>query len=738
MSLTTFTQFTEERLDNFITAVINTTMFLPHFFSVKHLLKTFFAPWKNLSQQSGTGKSLNDTLSRISFNLISRFVGMGVRCAVITLYLLIQIIFVLLLPIIFTLFILFLPFRYFLPSSDHEGDEKKKKDDFISSHTLDPNNREKVEKWYTTIIMPQNVKTPWYDEQKLFRIPPFARDWTAGYTPTMDQFCNSIVPDNQDTHLIGRVNELSQMEHTLLMTQNANLLLVGDEGVGRETIIKFFAQKIYYGSISPALAYKRVLTIDLQKILSVSTDQITRLNTLSTIFKEANDAGNIILVIHDLDKFVSTLEGHIDCSDILSQYAKSNKINIVATTTPANYQKHIYSNAKIHELFTKIDIVPIPVNISIAILLDLASHIEEKYHITIPYETIVETVTKADQFIGYLPLPESAINVLNETSSILSSDRSTKILTPAMITNHLEQKLHVPTSVTERLKTKLLTLESELEQHIIAQHDAILTLSAGLKNAFLAGKRAKKPLSTFLFLGPTGVGKTETAKALSQIFFEDKKALIRLDMANFQTSQDVNRLLGDNDNPGLLTQMVRSQPYGVLLLDEIEKSIPDLLNIFLSILDEGYFTDGKGERVDCQNLIIIATSNAGADFIFEKLAKNQALTPDQLINELINNKIYTPEFINRFDAVVVFQPLRQTAITTIATKLLKTLDGELFDAHGVHVEVSPQTLSDLITKNYNPVFGARDLKRIIDFEIKEKISSKILGGNIEKGTTISL
>jgi len=741
--VSSFTAFTEEKINNFITAVINTTMFLPHYFSVKHLLKTLFLPWKNLTEKKKmSGEGLDALFNRLSFNIISRLVGSTVRIMTLITYLFVQIAFVLFLPIAFTIFLLILPLQYLAQlghtAKKQDEEEKKVKMSFISSHMLDPKNQKVVEEWYLNIVEPALQKKSWYDREKLFSIPPIARDWTAGYTPTMDQFCQLEMPTSYDVHIIGRQDELSQMEHTLLKTNNANLLLVGLEGTGRETLIQFFSQKIYYGQTHSLLAYKRVLTIDIQKILSVSTDQTVRLTTLGDIFAEAHEAGNVILVIHDLDQYVSSIEGHIDCSDILAKYATSNQVTIIATSTPESYQKYIYPNKKVYEIFTKINIEPVSVDQAISILLDLSLRLEKKYQLTIPYETIVETVFKAQQFVGALPLPESAVNLLDEAASTLSIDKQSNILTPEHIDTYLEQKLHVPTRVTNQLKQKLLTLEKSLSQHIIDQPVAIKSLSSALKNAFVSGGRLNKSLATFLFLGPTGVGKTETAKAVSKIFFGTDRSLIRLDMPNFQTSQDIVRLLGNATDPGILTEQILETPYGVLLLDEIEKANHDLLNIFLSVIDEGYFTNGRGDRVDCKNLIIIATSNAGADFIFQRLGSNQSITTDELLNELIQKNIYSPEFLNRFDGVIMFQPLSPITIATIAKKLIANLDEEVFAAHQVHIAVQEQILSDLITKNYNPQFGARGLKRIIDFEIKEKISSKLLSDEAPKGSVINI
>ncbi|PIY72447.1 hypothetical protein COY87_00895, partial [Candidatus Roizmanbacteria bacterium CG_4_10_14_0_8_um_filter_33_9] len=233
------------------------------------------------------------------------------------------------------------------------------------------------------------------------------------------------------------------------------------------------------------------------------------------------------------------------------------------------------------------------------------------------------------------------------------------------------------------------------------------------------------------------VGKTETAKALSQLFFGGEKHLLRFDMSLYQTISDIPKLIGSIDSgiPGLLSKAIRETPYAVLLLDEIEKADKNLLNIFLTILDEGYFTDGFGKRVDCKNLIIISTSNAGADYIFQSGA---ALTQDMLIQHLISKALFSPEFLNRFDGVVLYNPITDMSIIALARKMIVSIKETIYSLYKIKVEVSETTLADIIKRGYNPAFGARNLDRIIAQELEDRIAKLILEKKVSEGETIQL
>ncbi|PIP63941.1 ATP-dependent chaperone ClpB, partial [Candidatus Roizmanbacteria bacterium CG22_combo_CG10-13_8_21_14_all_33_16] len=327
-------------------------------------------------------------------------------------------------------------------------------------------------------------------------------------------------------------------------------------------------------------------------------------------------------------------------------------------------------------------------------------------------------------------------------SSLLENSKSKKnlVLLPAHIDETLSSITHTPTQLSQKIKDKLNSLETDLNNKIINQGVAINSLSSALRRSFvLLGKR-KKPLASFLFLGPTGVGKTETAKALNSIFFKDTP-IIRFDMSLYQSKDDIPNLIGspETNQPGQLTNALRNNPYGVLLLDEIEKADRDLLNIFLTIFDEGYYNDGNDKRVDCKNLIIIATSNAGTNLLF---TKNTSLISPKITNNLISflteENLFSPEFLNRFDGVILFNPIDKISAETIAKAKLQIIINDIYKLYKVKISVKDEMINQVVASSNYAQFGARELERTLRQTIEDKIVKLILENKVKEGDSISL
>lgn len=712
--------FLKNTIHDFFDGALNLFIFFPYFFSVSALFKTLFAPWKNIvTKKAGRGFSLTEWLSRLFFNLISRLIGSTMRSCILLFYILLQSSYVILLPVIIIIFFLLLPFfviKFLIEKTESEKKEIMKQS-FLSTHLLKPENNQEVEGWFESYYQNHLHKKAWWRLQNLLSIPPLARDWAVGYTPLLDEYAEDLTRVEYQNHIknvVGRKKEIERIENILIMNEEANVLIVGEEGVGKHTIVDALSKRIYEGSSSPILAYKRILKLNLEKILTAYTDQKQRENFLEDLFKEASDAKNVILLIENLDKYVGNGPDRVDLSLPIEKYGKESAIQFIGITTPFFYQRFIFGNDKINRIFSKLDVSEISAPEAKETLLEVAYSFEQKNNVVIPYETILDVIDKCEFYITYIPFPEKAFNLL-DMACARGVQTHTHIITPEIIDIVLSEKTHIPTHLTEGMRKKLIDLEKLLEERIIFQNEAVEKLSSAMRRSFILLGKRKKPLASFLFMGPTGVGKTETAKALSDIFFGSEKYLLRFDMSSYQSMGDIKTLIGSLESgiPGLLSKAIRENPYAVLLLDEIEKADKDLLNIFLTLIDEGYFTDGFGKKVDCKNLIVIATSNAKTDY-------------------------FLPEFINRFDGVVTYHPVTQESIFILAKKMIEGIKETMFKMYKIHIIVTDDTLKDLTQKGYDPKFGARNLQRVIAQEIEDKIAKLILDKKITEGDTISL
>lgn len=736
--------FIKHKIDNFTEAAVNLFIFLPYFFSVKPLLKTLFKPWKNLTAPKKPGpESLDAWFSRISFNWISSLIGFVLRLSLLTAFLTFQTVYIILLPFFFIIYLALTPAFYFISLFQTPPDQKKARlyQQFLQMRLLDKTNKETVSQWFESYYHNFVKKDVWWKLSKLLSTPPLARDWAYGFTPTLDEYADDLtLAKPHYKNLINRLSEITQIEQILAKSEEHNVIIVGEEGVGKHTIVEGLAKKIYEGKSLPVLNFKRILKVDIGKIVSLGSDSSQKEQLVKSIFNEASQAGNIILLIDDFDRFVDASLDRIDLSTTIAPFARSETLQIIGITTPFAYQKYVARNDKISVLFEKVDVAEIKKSAALEILLNEVFDFEKRFKITIPYEAIKEAVDKSDAYITDIPFPEKAIDLLDEACVYAYEKEKKAIVTPEAVDIVLQIKTRTPVMLDQAFKDKLLNLEAKLQEKIVEQKEGIRALSSALRQSFVAVNTRKKPLASLLFLGPTGVGKTETAKALAEVFFSGQKDIIRFDMSLYQTKFDIPNLIGSQHtgNPGLLSAAIREKPYGILLIDEIEKADQDLLNIFLTILDEGYFTDGFGNRVDCRNLIIIATSNAGSGFINKMLSETNDVKTDSFINYLIEKERFLPEFLNRFDGVIVYRPLDNKAIYIIATRIISAISDNIFKTFGVKLTVTPGLIGTLIEKSYDPKFGARNMERVIRDEVEDKVAKMVLANKLKKGETITL
>jgi len=738
--------FYKNSFHDFLEAIYNLTIFLPYFFSVSNLSKTLFFPWKNLSAKTTKGSfSFQALLDSFFFNFISRFIGFVMRLSIIIFYLFTQIVFLTCIPLLLIFYMLWLPFLFLglLFEKTEEEKKQKLKTNFVNQHLIRPENKIKVEEWFEEYYAAHIHRLQWWKIKNLFSIPPLARDWASGYTPILNDYCEELTTSSyqiKTKNIIDREKEIDQIERVLIQTNEANVIVVGEEGVGKHTIIDALAKRIYEGQTSTQLVYKRILKLNMEKIANQYIDQKQRENFFEELFQEAVEATNVILLIDDIDKYLSYSESHIDFSGPIEKFTRNSLIQIIGITNPFHYQKYIYSNDKIMHFFKKVDVYEVNKAEAEKIIRAAFYIFEKNYKVIIPYETIISIIEKSDFYITHIPFPEKAIDLLDSACVYTTEKLKQTVVSENIIEKVLAEKTHAPVTLDDSVRQKLVNLEKTLNEKIIAQPNAISKVSSALRRAFLLVGKRKKPLASFLFFGPTGVGKTETAKTVSKIIFGSDKNLIRFDMSLYQSKNDIPKLIGsiETHEPGLMTKAIRENPFTVLLLDEIEKADKDLINIFLSLIDEGYFTDGMGKRVDCKNLIVIATSNAASDFIFKSLEQKISLSTNELINYLVEKNIFSPEFLNRFDGVIYYEPLDLNSIILLSKIIIDRIAKDIYSLYRVKIIIADNFIADIAQKSYDQKFGARNMERLIRETIEDELSKIILTKKAREGDTVHL
>jgi len=585
----------------------------------------------------------------------------------------------------------------------------------------------------------------------LRRVQGLADDWTYGYTPVLSQYAKEIsISDKgglRHIHPLGRNKEIRKMEEILSSSQKNNVILVGEPGVGRENTIFGFAKKVKKAKTLGNLKHKKLMMLDMNLVISRSAKSSDTVALIEKIFSECARAGNIILIIENLHNFIGKQEGKdigsLDISSVITPYLESNRFQLIATTDNSSYHSKIEAEPAVAILLEKVDITEPSEERTLLILEDIVPMFERRSSIFISYHALLSVVSDSASYIQNIPFPEKAISLLSEVVAYVSSHKIYgNIVTQDHVTEVVSQKTGIPLGRIEgEEKAKLLNMEKLIHDRIIGQDYAVSVISEAMRRVRSGISERKRPIGTFLFLGPTGVGKTETAKALADVYFGSENRMIRLDMSEYQDADSVKRLIGSVDD-GIEAQFankVRENPFSLILLDEFEKSHPDIADLLLQVLDEGRLTDAYQRKISFRNTIIIATSNAGAEFVREYIlsGQNQEILQERLIEHLLKERIFKPEFINRFDAVAVFEPLTKKDIKSIAKLMLANLSNRL-EEKGMKIKITDDLLEKIAEIGYSPMFGAREMRRTIQEKIENKIANDIIKGKYKYGSEIVL
>ena len=613
--------------------------------------------------------------------------------------------------------------------------------------------------------------------------------------------------------VIGRDTEIARVIQILSRRSKNNPVLIGEPGVGKTAVAEGLAQRMVHGEVPEDLRSKRLISLDLTSMLAGTKYRGDFEDRIKNVLKEIKKAGDVVLFIDEMHTIIGAgaAEGAIDAANILKPALSRGELQIIGATTLDEYRKHIEKDAALERRFQPVTVSEPTEEQSLEILKGLRDRYEAHHKLNITDEALEAAVKLSARYINDRYLPDKAIDLVDEAASrvrmcdltapegmktiearlnALAAEKEEAVkaqdfeaaarirdqeqeqraeldkarsawdggrsarrgsVTAEDIAQVVSGWTGVPVaSITESESERLLHMEDILHRRVVGQNEAVSAVSRAIRRGRVGLKDPKRPAGSFLFLGPTGVGKTELCKALAEAVFGDENAMIRVDMSEYMEKHTVSRLIGSPpgyvgyDEGGQLTEKVRRRPYSVVLFDEIEKAHEDVFNIMLQIMDDGRLTDGQGRRVDFRNTIIVMTSNIGARAITERRTALGFATEegrDERSYEEIRaavhaelKKTFRPEFLNRIDESIVFHPLTREDIRAIADNMLKTVS-ERVRTVGVELSVTEEAREELSKRGYDPVYGARPLRRTVQSEVEDKVAEALLSGVLAAGDT---
>lgn len=568
------------------------------------------------------------------------------------------------------------------------------------------------------------------------------RAWTSRPTPTLDRYSTDftdLARGGRIGFLIGHKEELERLINTLARPINPNALLVGEAGIGKETLIAHLAYKLSKDEVPQSLFDKRLVGLELGSLVAGAPPEELN-NRIKKIVEEIVTAGNIILYIADLHNLVRTSgTAYLSAADELMPIIMNNAFPVVGATYPREFKQSIEPRSDFVGAFEVIRVNEITEAEAEKILSYEGLLMERQFKVTISFGALKKAVVLAKKYFHNKFLPASAEELL-KSAVVDVKRRGEKILGPEQVIRVAEAKVNIPIHEAggEEAK-KLLNLENIIHERLVDQEEAVRVIAESLR-AYRSGlSRPGGPIASFLFVGPTGVGKTELAKILARVQFGSEKAMVRFDMTEYQDKQSFFRFIGSPDGAvsGALTDAILQKPYSLVLLDEFEKAFPDILNLFLQVLDDGRLTDNLGRTVDFQNTIIIATSNAHSDIINDALNRGQAMSE---IAEYLKKKltdIFKPELLNRFSRIVVFKNLLPADLAKIVGLNLNDVAALVAD-QGIKIEFDPSLINEFVRLGYDPALGARPLRRVIDEKLRAVLARKILEKTVGHGSHVKI
>ncbi len=573
-----------------------------------------------------------------------------------------------------------------------------------------------------------------------------ARDLTFGYIPLLQRFGRNISVQRAGAmkariHLAAHNEIVDKMVEIFSGKGRQNIALIGPEGSGRSTIVDAFADTLMDADsrIPANLKYRQVFMLDAASLIAAASGRGQLEGLLMRILSEAFAAQNIIIWLDNAQLFFEEGTGSVDILNVLLPILEAGKLRMILTMNEQRFLEISARNSTLANALNKIRVPAANYDETLKVMEDQVPVLEYKYNVICTYWALTEAYRLSERYIYDLEMPGRALSLL-ETACHYPSQNN--FITAESVQTAVEktQGVKMQAAASQDDKAKLLNLEGLIHQRMVDQEAAVKTVSDALRRAVAGVRDEKRPIGTFLFLGPTGVGKTELAKALSEVYFDGESNIVRLDLNEYVTAEDVSRLIAEGaENSESLTAQVMKQPFSVVLLDEVEKAHPQVLTTLLQMLDEGILRDTKNHEVSFRDVIVIMTSNAGADKIREYIDKGMNLeqVKDELVDELIRAGQFKPEFLNRFDEICVFQPLSKTDLIKIVDLMIKSVNKTLAPQK-ISVELTEDAKAWIVERGYNPQMGARPMRRMVQKSVENLLAKLMLSGAVGNGAVVKI
>lgn len=570
--------------------------------------------------------------------------------------------------------------------------------------------------------------------------------WLHGYTFILNKFSTDInrqMMMKQGRFGIGHDDEITEMISILGRLNKNNALLIGEPGVGKSSIIKGLAQRINTGQISKQLANYKILQLDINSLIAYASSSSRNIEGLmEKAISEISNSNDVILFIDEVQDLIpaSAQESGQNIASILLPHLINGNFPVIATVNYSDYKKYIHKSGSLKNSFENVEVKELTAGAALEILESQIDQLERNYGIFITFPALIASIELAQRYITDRKLPDSAVGVLETTLSWANS-QGIKSITASEVAESVSLQTDIPVqNVTAQEASKLLNLEENMRARVIGQDKAVHAVVEAIKRTRADVRDPDKPIGAFLFMGPTGTGKTHLAKVLQDEFFQTNEDIHRIDMSEYQEQSSLERILGMSGGQSNVTLLdkVKSRPFSVVLFDEIEKAHKNVLDIFLQLLDEGRLTSTDGEAVNFTNTVIICTSNIGSDRLLESLNTPDMTWQDakQAALEALHEQM-RPELINRFDEIVMFGPHDIQNLTKISQLLLNELADRL-GQRGIAIDWDASIPMLIADRGNEPGMGARPIKRLIQRNIESKIADEILAGGIETGDTIHI